>query len=244
MRKAYLLIAVACISFVACKRKTTDNTTVTLPVAYVVNGVTDVTVERDSMVTLGLSVNQLPGSRPQESVKITVTGLPSGVTAEVTPENGVPDYDAMITFRASEGAALGESHIKVTATSETGSKSYEVHLNVVAISECASKLIGSYMAVDACDTTTSVEYPVTVNPVFNKTNRVVMSGFFNGSSSSSSVMANLECNGKTLTLPKQNIMFYEVSGSGTYTKEKITVEYVVMSAFDTVICKTVLTREP
>ena len=72
----------------------------------------------------------------------------------------------------------------------------------------------------------------------------LLSGFFGGGGSSSSVTANLECNGKTLTLPKQTLMFYEISGNGSYKKDTVNVNYTVMSAFDTIMCTTQLIRKP
>ncbi|MCD6063166.1 MAG: hypothetical protein K0R82_1077 [Flavipsychrobacter sp.] len=243
MRKAYLLIALACASLAACERKNTNDASVTLPSAYVLNGVTDVTVERDSMVTVNIMVDQQPG-RAQENVTLSVTGLPSTVTTKITPESGTPNYHSEITFKASDAAVPGSYPIKIVATSATGSRTYDVNLHIVPITECASKVMGEYTAIDKCDTTTGTEYPVMVSPVFNKQNRVILSGFFGGGGSSSSVTANLECNGKTLTMPKQNIMFYEISGNGSYKKDTITVNYTVMSTFDTVMCTTQLVRKP
>ena len=65
MRKAYLLIALASISFVACKR--TDNSNVKLPAAFRVDGITDIAVERDSMNVLGPIEVTMPCG-PQERV--------------------------------------------------------------------------------------------------------------------------------------------------------------------------------
>ncbi|WP_276134447.1 hypothetical protein [Polluticoccus soli] len=245
MRKAYLLIAAACVTFVACERKTTDNTTVTLPVGYVLNNVSDITVERDSVATVTIMVDQAKG-RVQENVNISITGLPNTVTAKITPENGTPTFESMITFKASDAAVPGTYPIKIVAKSESGSREYNVNLIVAPISECASKLVGDFLATDQCDTNAATsDYSVTVSPVTGKPNRIMMSGFLSGTiGSTSGFFANLDCNNKTLTLPKQSIMFYQVSGTGSYTKDTIKVNYTVMSSFDTVVCTTILSREP
>lgn len=244
MRKAYLLIALASISFVACKR--TDNSNVKLPAAFRVDGITDIAVERDSMNVLGPIEVTMPGGQ-QERVSLFVNGLPQGVTAMVSPETGTTDFMSMITFRASDAAAVGHYPVMITAKSGAGEKTYDMTVHVMPISECGMRMAGEFEAVDQCDTNTNPKYDVAVIPSTDKTNRINVVGFFSGGIPGipATVYANLDCNSKTLTVPEQTLQnVFKVSGTGAYTRDQITVNYTLAGPFDTVSCTTTLTRKP
>lgn len=238
MKKTYLLLALIVISVFACKKDNHDD--FQLPPGYIVNGVSDVTMERDSMAMLMIDVS-LEQGRLQEPVTITVGGLPTGVTAKVTPESGTPQFSATIMFRASDAAIEGKYPITINVKGGAGTKTYNLNLNVTSISECVSHITGQYDALDMCDTNHGAPYTVNVFPVFNKANRIQISGFFS-SSPGMSIYANLDCNAKTLSVPAQIMQIYEVSGSGKYNKDSMTINYTIMSSFDTVTCTTVLKR--
>jgi hypothetical protein len=238
MRKACILLALLSFSIFSCKRNNNDN--IKLPPGYVLNGVSDVTVERDSMAMLSIDVSLQQG-RPQEPVTITVGGLPAGVTATVTPASGTPEFNATVTFRASLAATEGKYPITVNVQGDAGTKTYSLNLNVTSISECVSKITGTYDAIDMCDTNTGTAYTINVYPALNKANRIQLSGFF-ASSPGMSVYATIDCNKQTLTVPTQIMQIYQVSGSGVYNKDSMTINYTMMSSFDTVTCTTVLKR--
>jgi hypothetical protein len=120
-RKTLFAFLTLSLFFAACKKA--DNTP---PVQFVINGVHDLNL--DNAYFLDLSVSQTSGA--QERVTITVTGLPPGITAEVDPVAGTPNFNAMISFSKSNNAVGGTYPIKIVGTSASFTKSYDLNLTV------------------------------------------------------------------------------------------------------------------
>jgi hypothetical protein len=113
---------------------------------------------------------------------------------------------------------------------------------VVAISECASRLIGDNDETRLCDTFPAFTGNTVSFMPSTKTNRIMMSGFHG---TSVNIYANVDCNGKSLAIPKQTFMFYEVTGTGSYsTYDSVTIHYTLTSPTDTLMCTTGLKMKP
>ncbi len=219
MRKVYLLLALVSISVFACKK--TDNSYVKLPPGFIINGISDVTVERDSVAFLSVSVEMKKGE--QEAVTLSATGLPAGVTASFTPESGTPDFTALVSFRTSRSSVPGTYPIKLVATSKSGARSYDMNLIIKPISECGNKASGQYLADDLCDNIGSMTYTTQVFPS-GTNNKVFISNF--GNTFSSSVFANLNCEEGTLDIPKQAFLGSgTISGTGTFSSTQMDISY-------------------
>lgn len=134
------LLAVLC--FAACKKESSNNNT---PANnnYIINGVQNVNLKADSFAIIGLTVEYKQGT--QGPVDLSVSGLPTGVTAEFNPTaSGTPSFGTALTFDADSRVAGGTFPIKLNATSATmGNKSYDMNL-VIEEGPCWNRLVGTY----------------------------------------------------------------------------------------------------
>lgn len=238
MKKALLLLSLVATAMYGCKK--TDNSDVKFPPGFVVNGVTDLSVAKDSSSTLFLSLEQQRGE--QELVTLSVKNLPTGVKATISPERGTPAYDAMINFRADVTAQVGDYDVKVVATSKSGSKEYDMNLNITPITECAMGRVGGYSVVDGCSIgQLSYQSNVFFGSTSTNKNRIIITNLFN--SFSASVFADLNCDNATLTIPSQQFNGGTISGTGQYTDDVITLSYtVIFSGSTPITCSTTMTR--
>jgi hypothetical protein len=238
MKKAFLLLSLVATAMFGCKK--TDNSDVKFPPGFVVNGVTDLSVAKDSSSNLFLSLEQQRGE--QELVTLSVKDLPTGVKAIISPERGTPAYEAMINFRADVTAPVGDHNVKVVATSKSGSKEYEMNLKITPITECAMDRTGTYNVEDACSIG-PLSYQSTVffgSSATNK-NRIFFSNLFN--SFSATVFADLNCDNATLVIPGQSFNGGTISGTGSYTDDVISLNYtVIFTGSSPITCSSVLTR--
>lgn len=219
MRKVYLLLALVCISVFACKK--TDNSYVKLPPGFIINGISDVTVEKDSVAFLSVSVEMKKGE--QEMVTLSATGLPAGVTASFTPESGTPDFTALVSFRTSLSAVPGVYPVKLVATSKSGARSYDMNLIIKPISECGSKTQGSYLADDLCDNFGAMTYNTFIT-LTGTNNKIFINNL--GNTFSGGAFANLNCDEGTLEIPKQTFLGSgTISGTGTFSSTQMEISY-------------------
>ncbi len=240
MRKIYLLLALICISVVACKKRD-NHADVKLPPGYIINGITDVTVEKDSVAFLGLSIELTKGE--QEQVTLSATNLPTGVTVSFTPESGTPDFDALASFRTGINTPTGTHPIKVMVTGKSGSRTYDMNLIVKPISSCGNRTLGQYTADDLCDVFGPMTYNTFVSPT-GINNRIFINNL--GNTFSGGAFANLNCEDGTLVIPQQAFLGNgTISGTGTFSSTQMDINYVFMASLTStpVTCHVVMTKQ-
>jgi hypothetical protein len=110
----------------------TYDMSVTVPgYVFEINGIRDVSLFHATLKdTLRISVSYVSGIL--EPVALSVTGLPTGVTATINPNSGTPDFGSNIYFSASTTVPPGTYPIKITGTASHASKSHDVKLIVPA----------------------------------------------------------------------------------------------------------------
>jgi hypothetical protein len=106
----------------ACKKDDTPDNT------FIINGLHDIDFTSYNGSYLELVVVQASGT--QERVTLSVTGVPAGVTAIITPENGTPDFDAIITFDITGDPTGGTYPIRIVGNTASHIKSYDLNLTV------------------------------------------------------------------------------------------------------------------
>ncbi len=123
LRKILFAILLAPVFMASCKKEDRgpDNT-------FIINGVHDISFEGTGSTSLNLDIVQ--GTGAQESVTIAVSGLPSGVTAQVSPSSGTPAFSTYVSFQLSGNTAGGTYSVKITGTSASYSKSYDMKITV------------------------------------------------------------------------------------------------------------------
>jgi hypothetical protein len=240
MRKVYLLLTLICISVFACKKAENSGPIKLLP-GFIVNGITDVTVEKDSVNFLSISVEMKKGE--QEPVTLSASGLPAGVTVTFTPESGTPDFTAFATFRTSLSSVSGTYPIKLVVTGRSGARSYDMNLIIKPISECGNRTVGQYLADDFCDNFGAMTYNTFVSPS-GTNNRIFINNL--GNTFSGGAFANLNCDEGTLVIPQQTFLGSgTISGTGTFSSTQMDINY----SFDfgggstPVTCHVVMTKQ-
>lgn len=227
MKKALLLSLLSAILLLACskeEKKAEDS--------FIVNGISDLSLAKDTEIYLPLEIKHVAGT--QEKVTITVEGLPSGVTAEATPQSGTPTYVTSVRFHASEDAIEGSKQIRIKAAGASGAtKTYDFALNVTRQINCGTKLIGTYDVANSFYNDgvlmSTEKYTGMVISYGGSQDMIEITDLFYFAGGHNRVHARAICDAKTLEIPKQEEMGeYQVTKadySGAY--DKIYIEYTL-----------------
>ncbi|RYD58599.1 MAG: hypothetical protein EOP56_03160 [Sphingobacteriales bacterium] len=133
MKYLYLLALCACVSLAACKKS-----------KFIINGISDIKVMRDSSVMIPLAIAQESGN--QERVDLSVEGLPAKTEYSFTAASGTPDFGTVLTIKALYNAKPGTYPIKIKGTNAAGyDKEYELNLIVDNNDACRAGLYGTWI---------------------------------------------------------------------------------------------------
>ncbi len=233
MRKAYLLFALLCVAFSACRKSTNEN-----PTTYIINGLHDVTIQQGQDDQLDLNV-QYTGPI-QENVTLAIWGLPAGVTADLNPTTGTPNYNATVVFTDHYGVP-GNYLIKLIAHgSQTGDRTYTFNLHILTPANCG--VLGFYsQGTTGCGNNTNYQYTDNVVNSTAAANRIVFQNF---ADMPYQVYADINCSNNTLTIPNQLLPNgVQVAGSGTFTSNTMHVDFSQTSTTNiTTYCNFTLIR--
>ncbi len=218
MKKLFLFGFTGIMLMAACSKKDNKHTTPAAETSFIANGVTDVTIERTGTAALGVLV-ELKGT-VQENVKVSVTGLPAGITCDINPASGTPTFTSMLTFKASN-MAIGSYPTKIVLTGNSGAtKSYDCNIKVVQFANLLDRMAGFYTISSSCSNT-STGALVMKHQLYP--NRMVLQSFMYGND----VEITVDSVNHTLTIPSQTINSGTVglSGTGQYTDNSITLSF-------------------
>lgn len=210
MKKATLFMALLTLLFSACT-KSNDDDDVFSP-NFRVDGITDINIFRNSTNSLSLSVVYM--NSQQERVRLSLEGLPSGMTAEFTTTSGLPSFSSYLQI-TNNSVPAGVYPVRLVATGDiTGRHTFT--FNITAM-DCYQALLKSYTANAFCNSPGS--YTETATAVSGQTDRVMFNNFEN---SGADIYAIVDCNGGgggtsgSLTIPAQTVGGVTFSGSGNY----------------------------
>ena len=225
MKKIALILLAFCAAVVSCQK------TVKIPVSYTVESAQgtafpDIFVPDAGTYDLGAWVKFLTGTN-EDSVSITLKGLPADVVVEKDTIKGLPSYVGHFMLHTT--AAVHASYqltIIAYATHSTETKTYNFKMTVIS-ADCARGLLGDYSGLNTC-TGRNYNYPVTVGGT-GTPNTMNISNFGGyGANTLTNVVIN--CDKDSLTIPSQNIGNGTVlQGKGFYTASKITISYTASS---------------
>jgi len=214
MKKIYLIIALT-VAIVSCN-KTTNNTTVITPLpAFTVNGITDVTLTNGTSYYISMPLTVAYDDSTQETVTLSVSGLPAGVTMDSTwVTTGIPTFSTELSLSDTldAGANPGTYPITITATgSNGGKKSFQFNLNVVSPASCTSNVVGVYsICASSCFSSTTYSDNVTADA--NITNKI---WFANVYGIGLKLFGYYNCNTRYITIPAQTVSGVTYYGVGT-----------------------------
>ena len=217
MKKIYtwLLALSAFAAISSCNKKDSDP-----PGSYAVNGVHDISMYTGTSYDLPVEFLFLSGS--QGPVDISVTGLPTGVTASFSVASGVPTFQTIIHFQAGNTVAAGTYPIKIVGTSSVMS-SKTIDAKLIIIGDCSTALYGVYNCTA---------------PGINYMDTVISSGtvskiiFKNFGDSGNPFFGDVNCSNSTINVPAQTIDFGSgitgtVSATGSFSGNTILINYHV-----------------
>jgi len=224
MRKFVLFLLVAGL-IVSCDK------TIKQPLNYSVTndalatGVYDVYLPDSGAYTMPALVKFLSGY-PSDSVKLVLTGLPAGIT--VTPDTftAIPTYTANFVFNTNHTA---HSTYPVTITAYTPTQNpMTFNFNLIVVpADAASLFWGNLSDSSAC---TARDYKYTATGVASGTKNTLIINNFGGYGTEVNVTVLFDEQNGTLTIPSQVCgNGSQLSGSGTFTENKMIINYSASS---------------
>lgn len=245
MKKAYLLIALACVTVYSCTKHTTtyNNSTVdnSDTTGFVVRGIADMELESRDSIMIPIGVEWVSG--PERKLTFSASGLPDSVKATFSPESG---YNFGTTLKiVTKKAALGSSDIKIMVSDSTGVlRTYTVKLTVMPKMQCMEEIIGSYMGDYMCTSDTdSVSSFIFASGSGSGSNKVSITNLVPGFSAP--VDATLTCEGQKLNIPSQSTGPFIVWGDGNFSVDSmVMVNYSYYDGVDTINCIMNLKKQP
>lgn len=197
------------IGLYACNKKdsSTDN------ISFNINGINDLKIPANGSGSLTLAITHTSGK--QETVTLSLNGLPDKVSHEFSTASGTPTFNSMLDISA-DYATEGNYPITILAKSASGeTKNYNFNLIIEPYTDCAAKMAGIFNGSVNCggfpenETITITKNPGVVNGIFIEG----IDGF------PDKVPATLDCENQTISIPEFsfNNGVYDHKGSGTGT---------------------------
>jgi len=229
MRKLILLFAVFCIALSSCTKDTKSD----LPTTYRVDNISDVTISYQRGITTNTSYNVSYVGPIQETVTLSLGGLPAGVTADTNiSHTGVPTFYTSFTLTNDGTAKPGTYTITLNCHgSQTGDKHYTFKLKVLGQPQCTSLITGVWSMNTDCNGTNYTDN-ISLDPA-GVSNRVYFTNF---SGLGISVYADIDCNSGYITIPSQTVAGHTYSGNGNYTSSNIGYRFQDVSSSGTTFC--------
>ena len=209
------------------------------PLSYGIDTVTNAYVPNNDSAHLPFNVKFFTGNS-NETVWLTIEGLPQHVTMDRDTITGTPNFVADFVLHANN-AVLGYYPVTLVAHSySTGIRRYNFTLGVVTAS-CGYSMAGSYNGSNAC-ASSNYNYVTTANTASGDSLTLVN---FGGYGTITSTGVQLNCNTDSLTIPTQVIgNGVTLTGKGYFTANRMVINYIALNTpggfNDT--CTAILTR--
>jgi hypothetical protein len=154
MRKILILSCCVSLLFSACSKDDNDpknSGAVDNSMKYIINGITDVTVEQTGELNIPLEIKYESGN--QEKISLAVNELPENMGADFTSPNGIPSFATFMRLYTSYPKA-GTYPVKITGTTESGKqKSWNMSVKVNPLpydidTACVAAITGEYNGTD------------------------------------------------------------------------------------------------
>jgi hypothetical protein len=224
MKKIVLFLLAASFFAASCQK------TVKVPVSYTVESIqntvpTDIYIPDLGTTTLPLLVKFL-GGFSEDTVMLTLKGLPADVRLDEDTITGVPTFRADFKMSTNK-ARLGTYPVTLTAVAP-GSDPKNYRFNVIVTpADCASALWGNLSGSNDCS---DRNFTYTATGTSSGSVNVLNLVNFGGYGSNTSTLIVLNCNNDSLTIPAQNIgNGTNLQGYGTFTPTGMTVYYSATS---------------
>lgn len=234
MKKALILSLVLLTVIIGCKKR--DIT----PFDYTISGITDVTLEKYSTVTMPVEIKTKQGE--PEYVSMSITGVPENVSVSFNPDHGLSPYNSGVVFTTEDKAKEGTYPVTITVFSlSTYYKTYKFNLKVVAANGCQTGRIGRYFVTSDCSVDS---YYVNIIKDPALTNGIMIQNFGNFSVYPVTLHMILNCDAKTISIPTQteDSTGLQFSGVGEFNGNNIYLTYDMVDGPQTTTCHMTLKK--
>jgi hypothetical protein len=194
--------------------------------SYRINGIRNVLLQRGGDDVVSLQLSRTTGY--PELVYLLVRGLPSGVSASFSQDQGVPSANSSfytnLSFHAQTTAATGTYVVQLlTKSASTDTMRNTFTVTVTADGECSVSVQGNYHDSTACNNTTLYQTTSTVALNNITLHRVDV---YNFAGMGYKAMAELDCTAGTINVPSQTFPNgITVSGTGTFSGTQMIINY-------------------
>ena len=227
MKRLSLIVILVFVAFSACQKD--NSVTSNEPTTYKVQGITDV-ILGDGITAPNVSSKYYTvalNGNIQETVSLSVSGLPSGVYIDTTyrvPTTGIPTFYTRMTIR-NKGAAPGTYPVKLLCNgSVTGQKYYTFNIIIRPTPPCNQAFVKTYIhCQNAC--ASGGYYTESITADGTLPNRIYFSNFGGYGSGAYVIYADLDCTRGTINLPTQSLYGQTISGTGSFTAGRITINF-------------------
>jgi len=229
MKKIILLFTLVYFGLASCTKDTKSN----LPTTYRVDNISDAIVSYQIGASTTLSYSVTYVGPIQETVDLSLTNLPAGITADtIYAHSGIPTFYSYFVLTNDGTAKGGVYPIKLLCHgSKTGDKFYTFNLKVLREPQCTSLVSGAWKNNYDCNGNLYTD-SIIVDPA-GYSNRVYFTNF-NGTGVS--IYAELDCNGGYINIPAQTVGGHTYSGNGNFAGTNIGYTFQDVSASGTVNC--------
>jgi hypothetical protein len=212
------------------------------PFTYKVDNVRDTSLEQSSEVIMIIQVEKLSG--PAENVQFSATGLPEGATVTFDPGTALPPYNAIVKIKT-ERVPVGTYDINIEAYNKTsGIIRYPMTLTIRPYTKPSTALIGAYNTTGACTPQTGAfEHNSKIEAVEGNSSRVNLFGVWSPSWNTIVYADITDVQNGTFVIPSQEASGNTYTGSGTFDRNTITINYTVKGVVVNETCTTTMTRE-
>lgn len=204
MKKSITLLLLVLVALSGCKKdKVEDNS-----MQYTINGLSDITYKYTKQ-SIPVEIKYTSGN--QEPVKLSVTGMPTGLGYTLSSSAGTPTFGAVLELTTTGILAKGTYPLKFTSTTNSG-KVKSIDFKIIVENSCAEGLIGKYDDVQI--PSSPQEY--TVSTKADNPNRLY---FYYEDETTPYFYGDIDCATGLITIPYQvtNSSGTYISGTGTYT---------------------------
>jgi hypothetical protein len=218
-----LLVLLAGFVFWGCGKDDPKVITPVNPFVFDLQGVKDLKIENTGQDSMRVSITRKSGST--EKISLSLEGLPANVSYRITPNEGLPPFDAWIVINANN-SPLGNFSVTLKASGATaGVIPYNINLTTFKEDiECIPALLGKYSTTEDCQGSPVHNYTAEMiqNPIDKK--GIIIKNFANVGID---VKATVVCGSKKVVIDEQYIGDYTVSGTGDVIGNKIKISYVL-----------------
>lgn len=231
MKKFSVLLLLAAISLFGCRSRSSSYG----PVTYKVTGLGAVTVTPTQSGEVMVNFAKISTIATSETITLSLSGLPAGITAAVNPKTGTVPFSTSIVLTDSAGMAVAGTYtVNLLVHSNTsGDNSYSFTLTINGGGNNNScDIAGLYAnSTAACAVNGSYDYVETVMNDSMMANKIIFKNF---ASYGYPVYGMVNCATNTITIPSQSLPnFITVSGSGTFSSndsvKAVSVSYTTMT---------------